>query len=381
MIFDTVTILICAVLAVLALLSSFSDIFFKKVSENEDNKSADEDCPRISVIIVADNNANELKNNLQAFLSQKYAADYEIIVVVDRDEDDTGDVLKTFGNHSNFYATFVPDSSRYMSRRKLAITLGVKAAKYEWILLTDATCHPVSENWISIMAKNCGMGVKMVLGYSNYSEKAGIFKIFSRFHREYTFLYEAASYGAPYGMAGNNLMFRKSMFMDGNGFQGNLKYLRGEYEFLVNKYSGCGVIQIEANPQSYVVEESPTKKEWRSKNVFYCETRRHLSGKLRHRFFFNLDMFSLNSCLFASFATAVYSAMSQRWLLIPVSCITLFLPAIIRTFSARHAMRQFNVVVPLWTVIPLELCLIWQNLKYSIIYRRADKYDFISHKS
>ena len=68
------------------------------------------------------------------------------------------------------------------------------------------------------------------------------------------------SYGAPYGMAGNNLMFRKSMFMDGNGFQGNLKYLRGEYEFLVNKYSGCGVIQIEANPQSYVVEESPTKK-------------------------------------------------------------------------------------------------------------------------
>lgn len=70
MIFDTVTILICAVLAVLALLSSFSDIFFKKVSENEDNKSADEDCPRISVIIVADNNANELKNNLQAFLSQ-----------------------------------------------------------------------------------------------------------------------------------------------------------------------------------------------------------------------------------------------------------------------------------------------------------------------
>ena len=237
MIFDTVTILICAVLAVLALLSSFSDIFFKKVSENEDNKSADGDCPQVSVIIVADNNAYELKNNLQAFLSQKYAADYEIIVVVDRDEDGTGDVLKTFGNHSNLYATFVPDSSRYMSRRKLAITLGVKAAKYEWILLTDATCHPVSGNWISSMAKNCGIDVNMVLGYSNYSEKAGIFKIFSRFHREYTFLYEAASYGAPYGMAGNNLMFRKSMFMDGNGFQGNLKYLRGEYEFLVNKYS------------------------------------------------------------------------------------------------------------------------------------------------
>ena len=380
MIFDTITITVCLVLTVLAVLSSFADSFFRKVFPNEGKPLTDVESQPVSVVIIADNNANELSKNLQAFLSQDYPAGYEVIVAVEKDDDGTEDVLKQYGSHPNLYSTFVPDTSRYMSRRKLAITLGVKAAKNEWVLLTDATCRPASCHWISCMAQHCGKGINMVAGYGNYVGEAGDFKIFYRFHRQYSLLHETLR-GRAYGMEGKNLMFRKSMFMDGNGFQGNLKYLRGEYEFLVNKYSGYGAIQIETNPQSYVIEESPTKKEWRSKNVFYCETRRHLSGKLRHRFFFNLDMFSLNSCLFASFATAVYSAMSQSWLLIPVSCITLFLPAIIRTFSARRAMRQFNVVVPLWTVIPLELCLIWQNLKYSIIYRRADKYDFISHKS
>lgn len=381
MIFDTVTIVICAVLVVLALLSSFLDTFFRKVRAGGDGPSGPATpCRPVSVIVVADNNAEDLGANLDSLLSQDYEPGYEVIVVVDKDEDGTGDFLKAYGKRPNLYTTFVPDSSRYMSRRKLAITLGVKAAKNELILLTDATCRPVSDKWISVMASRLDEGTDIVMGYSNYIHEAGLFKVFYRFHCEYSNFREACN-GAAYGMAGNNIMFRKDVFMAGNGFQGNLKYLRGEYGFLVNKYAGHGNAAVETNCEGRVEDRVPTRKEWHSVNLFYRETRRHLDRSFSHRLAFNLDMLSLYAGLVAGAGSAVYAVLTQMWLMLPFSAVALFLPVVVRLLNARRAMRLFGENVPLWKVFPFELRLVWHNLRYAISYRFTDKYEFTSHKS
>lgn len=381
MIFDTVTIVICAVLVVLALLSSFLDTFFRKVRAGGDGPSGPATpCRPVSVIVVADNNAEDLRANLDSLLSQDYEPGYEVIVVVDKDEDGTGDFLKAYGKRPNLYTTFVPDSSRYMSRRKLAITLGVKAAKNELILLTDATCRPVSDKWISVMASRLDEGTDIVMGYSNYIHEAGLFKVFYRFHCEYSNFREACN-GAAYGMAGNNIMFRKDVFMAGNGFQGNLKYLRGEYGFLVNKYAGQGNAAVETSCEGRVEDRVPTRKEWHSVNLFYRETRRHLDRSFSHRLAFNLDMLSLYAGLVAGAGSAVYAVLIQMWLMLPFSAVALFLPVVVRLLNARRAMRLFGESVPLWKVFPFELRLVWHNLRYAISYRFTDKYEFTSHKS
>ena len=381
MIFDTVTIVICAVLVVLALLSSFLDTFFRKVRAGGNGPSGPATpCRPVSVIVVADNNAEDLRANLDSLLSQDYEPGYEVIVVVDKDEDGTGDFLKAYGKRPNLYTTFVPDSSRYMSRRKLAITLGVKAAKNELILLTDATCRPVSDKWISVMASRLDEGTDIVMGYSNYIHEAGLFKVFYRFHCEY-FNFREACNGAAYGMAGNNIMFRKDVFMAGNGFQGNLKYLRGEYGFLVNKYAGQGNAAVETSCEGRVEDRVPTRKEWHSVNLFYRETRRHLDRSFSHRLAFNLDMLSLYAGLVAGSGSAVYAVLTQMWLMLPFSAVALFLPVVVRLLNARRAMRLFGESVPLWKVFPFELRLVWHNLRYAISYRFTDKYEFTSHKS
>lgn len=381
MILDTVTIVICAVLVVLALLSSFLDTFFRKVRAGGDGPSGPATpCRPVSVIVVADNNAEDLRANLDSLLSQDYEPGYEVIVVVDKDEDGTGDFLKAYGKRPNLYTTFVPDSSRYMSRRKLAITLGVKAAKNELILLTDVTCRPVSDKWISVMASRLDEGTDIVMGYSNYIHEAGLFKVFYRFHCEYSNFREACN-GAAYGMAGNNIMFRKDVFMAGNGFQGNLKYLRGEYGFLVNKYAGHGNAAVETNCEGRVEDRVPTRKEWHSVNLFYRETRRHLDRSFSHRLAFNLDMLSLYAGLVAGAGSAVYAVLTQMWLMLPFSAVALFLPVVVRLLNARRAMRLFGENVPLWKVFPFELRLVWHNLRYAISYRFTDKYEFTSHKS
>ena len=133
---DTICIVVCALLLVLSLMSVLSDTFVRKIKLS--TSKADSEQKAVSVVLVSYNNAEELSNNLDVFLSQDYPAGYEVIVAVIKDEDGTKDVLKSFSGHKNLRFTFVPDTSRYVSRHKLAVTLGVKASENEHVLITDA---------------------------------------------------------------------------------------------------------------------------------------------------------------------------------------------------------------------------------------------------
>ena len=158
------TIIAGAVVVLLAILGSLINPFLRSLrfpdnAENEENPAEEETDPTaetakqeeeslesrepISVIITAHDNLYELEHNLQMFLQQKYPADYQVIVVCQSTDGETQDYLKRMAaENSHLYYTYIPESSRYMSRKKLQITLGVKAAKYEWIILTEPTCTP-----------------------------------------------------------------------------------------------------------------------------------------------------------------------------------------------------------------------------------------------
>ena len=380
MFFDSIAITVSVLLVLLTVWSSLSDTLRRNVvSDDGDGENVDAGKP-ISVIVVSDNNADALSANLPVYLSQDYPAGYEVIVVVDRDEDGTADVLKSFNDNPLLYTTFVPDSSRYMSRRKLAITLGVKAAKNEWILLTDAAASPVSGQWLRQMSSHCCNGIDMVIGYSGFADEASSFKRFYRLHRSCSYFHDAVRARA-YGMAGCNLMFRKSIFMAGNGFLGNLKYLRGEFEFLVNKYSDGTNVAVATVPDSYIVEEDPSLKKWHDMNVFHVETRRHLSRGFRHCAAFVSDVISLSVCLLASIAALVWAVLASRWVILPFAVVAIVLPVLFRTLAARHIMEVFGVRVPVWLAVPFEVRLVWHNLKYTLLHKLSDKNEFISHKS
>lgn len=220
----------------------------------------------------------------------------------------------------------------------------------------------------------------MVLGYSNYPVGAGGFKTFVRFRHAYAMLCGARS-GRPCAAGGANVMFRKSMFMAGNGFQGNLKYLRGEYDFLVNKYAPrCGVA-VSVEPQAHLAERVPTHKQWHDANVFSRETRRRLPRAASCRLRAAIDILSLYVGLLAGVAAAACSVAAGCWPVLPFALMAIVLPCLWRTRSAGRAMAQFRVELPLWKVVPYELRMAWHSARYALAYRFSDKYDFISHKS
>ena len=189
------TIIAGAVVVLLAVLGSLINPFLRSLRFPEDAESG-ANVP-VSVLITAHDNLPELERNLPMFLNQKHAADYQVIVVCQSTDGETQDYLKRMAaENPHLYYTYIPESSRYMSRKKLQITLGVKAAKYEWIILTEPTCKPENDKWLMTMARNCQDPNHLVLGYVSLDNETKGVRRFDSIRKAFYLLRRAQhSYG------------------------------------------------------------------------------------------------------------------------------------------------------------------------------------------
>lgn len=114
---------------------------------------------------VYDNDRN-LEENLPAYLTQQYEPGYEVIVVDESSTDNTDDVLKLMKQqYPHLYTTFLPKPDIHLVRKRLALTIGVKAAKNEWIIFSDINASPQDETWLQTIADNLGNTPGIMLAY------------------------------------------------------------------------------------------------------------------------------------------------------------------------------------------------------------------------
>ncbi len=383
MIFNEITIIISTLLILFAVVTPLLNPFFRKLefNSNANQKIVEETAPPppLSVIITVHNDANKLSKHLPLFLSQDYPADYQVIVVAEEGDSETETVLKQYVNNKHLYKTFIPISSLYMSRKKLAITLGVKASKYEWVILTDAFCSPQSDKWLSVMAENFTVPNNLVIGYSNYATDSTDFQRFERLRTSY-YLMRQALRGIAYRTNGTNLAFKKSEFINGDGYRGNLQTIRGEYDFLVNKYARKGNTAIEIRPQAWIKDDTPSKNTWINKYLFYLNSRETLQHSRKFRILFNLDISAMLINYIFIIVALTYALLYQDWIICSIAGAALISTFITRSCIACKVLSRFGENISPFKIIPLELSIVLHNITYLLKYYRADKYDFTTHK-
>ncbi len=383
MILDTLTLTICGILVFMVIITPIINIFFRCIrlhklyDENDAPLDNNSERPGLSIVIVAQNNEIELQQNLPSIFNQEYEPGFEVIIVCSGIEDDTESVIRNMKKvHPNLYTTFIPDSSRYMSRMKLAVTLGVKAAKNEWIILLGSDCKPVSSQWLNTLSNHCSKHTDVVLGYANYDNDAKKYHIFNRIH---SMLYSlrVASSGTAYRSTGGNVAFRKSVFMKHNGFLGNLKYERGEFDFIVNEYANENNTDISIEPEARLSINSPSNKDWLNQHLYYMETRRHLSRSFMQRLKYNTDMLTMHLNYLIQIAALVYFAIESNWIGLGLSVFTLIYTIIIRSVIAISVTKRFNEDIKFFMIPIFEMRLIWTQLYVKLKYKMADKSGFI----
>lgn len=335
----------------------------------------------VSIVITTHDEKAALERNLPLFLYQDYDSDFQVIVVAESHESDTEDVLKKlkqqFGDR--LYYTMIPDSSRYMSRKKLQITLGVKAAKYEWILLTTPTCHPNSSSWLKSASQYRTSFSNLVMGITTFDHQASAYQRFEHIFTALPILY-AAKHGTPYRTNMPYLCFRKSEFLEKEGFRDNLELIRGEFDFMVNNYAKGECTLTTLDPESWLIEEAPTEKTWCDLHLCYCATKRKLRHSAGPRLKSACSQLLFHVSLLADIASMVWSGITCHWILFGVGSIAFIISLMTRWITGQSAVHPFDDTIPTILLPFYELSLVWRSLYYKLRYLNSDKYDFTSHK-
>ncbi len=237
----------------------------------------------LSVVVVVHGSSDNLEHNLEVLATQNYLH-YEVIVVEDASVDGATDAIKRIEQRfPHVRHTFLPMSARYMSRSKLAVTLGVKAARNEWIVLTESDCVGESRDRLGFLAAACDETHDMVLGYTGYDDNGTwLAKRYAldNLVRQLRFFRAAAKRrnGKAVGGCIGNIAFRKSLFMQGRGFSSNLSLLGGEDILLADGLARPGRTGVIVNNETMVHRLPPLLKEqWHTMKLFQAESARYLS--------------------------------------------------------------------------------------------------------
>ena len=318
--------------------------------------------PGVSVIVCAKNEENNLRDYMQALLTQDYP-EYEVIVVNDGSVDDTRTYLEYWQKrYKNLKVTFVPEGAKVTSTKKLAITLGAKAAQYDYLLLTDADCRPESTHWIrEMMSGFRDTNTAIVLGFGAYFVKPGLLNRLIQFDTLFNglqYLGQAAS-GHPYMGVGRNLAYRKDLFFAHGGFYGLLNNKAGDDDLFINREATRSNTAVVCTPESLTWSvPKASLKEW------LHQKRRHLSVapkyKASTKWRLGLEPLTRGLLYAAVIALVVVNcqlsivnlpmlialgAMALRWI---GQCVLLNIAA------HRWGTRKTVLLIPVWeTLLPL----------------------------
>jgi glycosyltransferase involved in cell wall biosynthesis len=254
----------------------------------------------VSVVICARNEYHKLKENLPLILNQNYP-DFEVVVVNHASEDDTAFLLASLSEqHPNLKTVEIRENLNFFDGKKFPLSIGIKSATHELVLLTDADCRPVSQDWIRLMANGFSKEKDIVLGYGAYESSKSLLNRLIRFDTVHIALqyFSYALAGIPYMGVGRNMAYRKSLFYENKGFISHYTVHSGDDDLFINRASTRKNTRIVLDQASFTVSQpKKTFGEW------WIQKKRHVSTAKYYRRIHQLllGLYSSTTFLFYTF--------------------------------------------------------------------------------
>ena len=286
--------------------------FFSRLAFHKQKKIETSQTHPVSVVICARDEAGNLATNLPGVLVQDYKTTHEVIVVNDNSYDDSKYLLeelkRTFKQLNVIELT---QEAKLIPGKKYPLAVGIKSAKHEIVLLTDADCIPASEFWIqSMQSAFADEKTEIVLGYSPYHKQKTLLNKLIRwetFHSAIQYLSYAMA-GIPYMGVGRNLSYKKAVFFRHKGFSSHNNIPGGDDDLFVNMAANKKNTKVNLNPDSFTLSKpAQSFKQWmKQKNRHYSTSKYYKTG---HKLL--LGIYSLTHFLF--YPLLVLSCITFEW--------------------------------------------------------------------
>lgn len=243
--------------------------------------------PFVSVVIAARNEENNISATLGSLLKQDYPVEcYEIIVVDDRSSDGTADIIREFAQtHPYIKLVQQENINPAASPKKQALEAGIRRAKGEIIITTDADCLH-NPQWIRALLKPFSPSTGMVIGQARFEtgEKPPLWQRLQSLDYNVQGILSAGliSAGMPFNCTGASFAFRKELFEDVDGWNGVNHLISGDDELLLAKAHRRGwKIDVATDQAAVVLTQPPAdirelwnqRIRWGSKGLQYSPSR------------------------------------------------------------------------------------------------------------
>ncbi len=329
------------------------------------------DSKGISVVICARNEHEHLKENLPLILEQNYP-EFEVLVVNHASDDDTDFLLARMeAQYPKLKTIAIKEDLNFFSGKKFPLSIGIKSARYDRVLLTDADCCPASKDWISSMQSGYTDDKEIILGYGPYKREQGCLNKLIRFdtaHIAIQYLSYALA-GLPYMGVGRNLSYAKEVFYRNNGFISHYMIRSGDDDLFINRVANRKNTAIIVNPESYTFSDSKqTFGKWITQKKRHFSTSHHY--KTRHKFL--LALYSGSLWLFYCLMVLL---LALQWNWIPVLGIF-----IIRLFTQYLVLSKClkkldeKDLVPFLPVYEVMLLLFNSGIMISNVFRKSPQW-------
>lgn len=268
----------------------------------------------VSIIVCAKNEEENVKKLVPLLAEQNYP-NFEIVLIDDASSDNTLEIFEEFEKqYSNIKLVKVENNEAFWGNKKFALTLGIKAAKYEYLLFTDADCYPVSKDWILSMSSQFTMHKTIVLGYGAYEKIVNSF--LNKIIRFETLLtatqyFSWAKIGKPYMGVGRNLAYKREEFFNVRGFMDHMKIRSGDDDLFINQAANRANTTVCYLPDSFTYSKPKTSfKDW------FTQKRRHVSTAKHYKLFDRnqLGLFYISQLLFIILPIILLAFQFEWWI-------------------------------------------------------------------
>ena len=299
--------------------------------------------PPVTVIITTRDQEAILAKQLPLILEQDYP-DFQVVVVNDASSDDTDELLKKLAlQYPHLYHTFIPEGVQSISTKKMALTVGIKAAKYDYLLFTEANCLPSGTHWIASMMQQFTEGTSVVLSYSRYESIKGVFKnliAYDNLFQGMRYLGLAAS-KRPYMGVGKNLAYRKELFFNQKGFASHLNLYSGEDDLFISDVAKRSNTRVEVSPAAVMnIVTEDVKSHWKENRINQIYTSAYYKPMARFRT--GLEIFS-RYAFYALFITIlVLSLVNWNLPLLIVDGVLFLLRLLVQMIVVNRTAKVLN---------------------------------------
>lgn len=336
---------------------------YKQAKKRKPNKG-------VSVIICAKNEEENLKQFLPRVLEQDYP-EFEVVVVNDCSTDGTEQLLSEMSvRYKHLRYTSIPSNEKFLHGKKLAVTIGLKSARYNHVLLTDADCYPASNIWLQKMISKLSGEKKIILGYGAYVRKKGLLNLLIRYETVFTaiqYLSHAIA-GHPYMGVGRNLAYEKNIFFNNKGFANHYHLSSGDDDLFVNETATKKNTAVEISKESHTLSIPKTSfRNW------IKQKKRHVSAGVHYKLGSRIRLAGELISRLVIYTTLVLLVVLSPWRWPVVGLFGIYLVAKLVIF--KMGMRRLDekyLLLPsllLDPIMPLLLGVIWLSTKFESKYQ------------